>query len=242
MKKQRKKRFDIGSLYRGKKQPVSALIKRSKKIKQKFKKGEWKPWNSGKKLSKEHKQKLKESNIKTWKNISLRKKVDRIVTRWWREHPNVKKRVSEKIKKYYIENPKAFEKFLSGGKNPFKKKIKTKFGYKVRSKGEKEIADFLFDSKINAIYEKYTLFLDDWLCTPDFYLPKFNVFIEFYGGHPSSWKKKVIKNKIYKKCNLPFIAITPSELISLNKWLVSPAKKIKNKDYSWKKVVVSQNL
>ena len=39
-----------------------------------------------------------------------------------------------------------------------------------------------------------------------------NIFIEFYGGYYKAWKRKVLKNKLYKKYKIPVIVITPAEL------------------------------
>ena len=230
-------RYNIGLFWKGKKQPLAVRKKNSESLKLAYIEGRHKKVWEGKHFSKEHREKLRKSNIETWKSIELRNKVDKIITKWWKEHPNVRKERSEKLKKYYRENPKAFQKFMKGGKTSSQLKIISKLG-KVRSSGEKQIANFLYDNKIKAYYEKYTLFLEDWLCTPDFYMPKFNIFIEYYGGHPKSRKKKIIKNRIYKKHKIPFIAITPSELRDLDKHLLGDAEKLRNKNMAWKKFVV----
>lgn len=232
MKKVGKKRYDIGKLWRGKEQPLRARLKRSLAIKRKWQEGSWKPWNKGKKLSLAHRKRLRKSNILAYKNKALRKKVgravrkafldenirkkiDRSVTLYYQEHLLAKREQAEKAMNYFRKNPDAFDRFLKAGRNPLKKHLKTKQGFLVRSKGEQKIANFLFDRKISAFYESKTLFLDGFFCTPDFWLPKFKTYIEFYGGYPGSWKKKVIKNKLYKKYNLKVIGITPSELREL---------------------------
>jgi hypothetical protein len=151
------------------------------------------------------------------KKEKLRKKIDIAVTKWWKEHPHVRKKYSDRLKNYFIKNPKDFaDKFYNGKNNPFCPHIKTKLGL-VRSKGEKQIADFLVKNKIKAEYEAKTLMLDGYICVPDFYLEKYNTYIEFYGGYPGSRTKKVLKNKLYKKHNLKVIAITPGKLYNLKK-------------------------
>ena len=127
----------------------------------------------------------------------------------------MRKKQVEKAMNYFHKNPKAYEKFLEAGKNPLKKHLKTKQGSLVRSKGERKIADFLYENGIPAEYESKTFFLDGHFCTPDFYLPEHKVYIEFYGGYPGSWKKKVIKNRLYKKFKIPYITVTPSDLKEL---------------------------
>ena len=55
-----------------------------------------------------------------------------------------------------------------------------KKGEKVRSLSEKYIADYLFTKRIDYQYEKI-LVLDHFTIKPDFYLPAYNVHIEFWG-------------------------------------------------------------
>lgn len=243
-------RFDISSFWRNKKQPASIRAKNSLSLKLAYKTGKHKKVWLNKHFSRIHKARLRESNIKAWKNEKLREKlsrikkhyfdspknrnkIDRILTEWYREHPKAKQKMREMIIRYYLDNPKAFQKFLKGGKN-FKLKIKSKLGL-VRSKPERFIANTVYNCQIGASYEKYSLFLRPWICTPDFYLKKFNIFIEYYGGHPKSWKKKVIKNKLYKKYNIPVIAIQPYELRDLD----FLTRLQPNKNFGWKKFVVS---
>ncbi|MFH1307762.1 MAG: hypothetical protein ABIH72_02835 [archaeon] len=228
-------RYNIGLYWKGKKQPLEVRKKNSKSLKKAYKEGRHKKVWEGKHFSKEHKEKLRKSNIKTWQDEKLRQKVDKIMTDWWKEHPHIKKARSEQLKKYYKENPKAFKEFMEGGKNSSQLTRKTKFSWKVRSIGEQKIANFLYERKIKAEYEKITLKLDSWLCTPDFYLPSFNVFVEYYGGHPKAEKKKRKKNKLYKKYKIPVIAITPAELRNLDKHLIKDAEKNKSKNFSWRR-------
>ncbi|PIU76154.1 hypothetical protein COS75_00495 [Candidatus Pacearchaeota archaeon CG06_land_8_20_14_3_00_35_12] len=217
----KKKRFDIGKFWKGRKQPAKTRMKRSRAIKKMLKAGKFKIWNKGKHLSARHKEKLRISNLKTYESMILRQKIDRIMTAWWREHPNIRKEVSEKAKRMFISHPERFKKFMKNGKNPFSAKIRTKNGFFVRSKGEKEIANFLFENEIKAEYESKTLIFEKegQICVPDFWLPRYKIYIEFYGGYPGAWKKKVMKNKLYKKYKIPCIFITPNELRNLNYYL-----------------------
>jgi hypothetical protein len=93
-------------------------------------------------------------------NPDILKKIDKSVTIWWREHPNVKKERSETLKKLFIKNPDKFKNFLKYGKNPSRLHLKTKQGFLVRSHGEKTIADFLHDNKIQSQYEAKTLIFE----------------------------------------------------------------------------------
>lgn len=159
-------------------------------------------------------------------NPKLAKLIDKAVTEWWRNHPNIRKERSIAMKQFFLAHPYDFrKKFMNGKRNPFKAKIKTKQGFKVRSKGEKKIADFLFKHKINCKYESEVLNLDGQICVPDFYLPSYKVFIEYYGGYPGSRTKKVWKNKLYKKYSVHCVFITPGELGDLRKYIFGDLKK-----------------
>jgi hypothetical protein len=240
-------RFNIQNFWLGRKQPASVRKKNSQSLKLAYQTGKHKKVWKGKHFSKLHKQRLRLSNLRAWKSAKLRNKlsrvkkryfenpknrdkIDRILTEWYREHPKARQKMREMIIDYYLKNPKAFQKFLNGGKN-HKLHIKSKLGL-VRSKPEKIISNYLYNNKIKAEYEKYSLFLKPWICTPDWYVKGW--FIEYYGGHPKSYKKKIIKNKLYKKYNIPVIAIQPYELRDL-----SFLKRLKpNTNLSWKKFVM----
>ena len=194
-------------------------------------------WPKGRKHTKEEIKKISKFTSRYYSNPLARKKmstlkkkqyqerpeliteIDRTVTKWWREHPHIKKERSETLKKLFIEHPDKFKKFLKYGSNPILPHFKTKQKFLVRSRGEQTIANFLHDNNLVAQYESKTLIFKEegQICVPDFYLPKYKMYIEFYGGHPKSWKKKVMKNKLYKKHKIPCIFITPAELRNLGK-------------------------
>jgi hypothetical protein len=177
------------------------------------------------------------SNFKNKVSIGMKKlykehpelisKIDRKITEWWHEHPNIRKERSKYIKNLFIKHPEKFKKFLKYGHNPTALQFKTKGGYLVRSRGEQKIADFLFDNKIKFSYEKQTLIFEKegQICVPDFYLPSSKTYIEFYGGFPKAWKKKVMKNKLYKKHKIKCVFITPAELRNLEYYLENELKK-----------------
>lgn len=157
-------------------------------------------------------------NAKYKANPEIAKEIDKKVTAWWREHPNIRKERSKELREFFISHPEEFKKkFMNGKNNPFMPHIKTKQGFKVRSLGEKKIADFLFEKGIECSYESENLILDGWPCVPDFYLEDYDVYIEYYGGFPGSWKKKVLKNRLYRKHEIKCVFVTPNELKDLDK-------------------------
>jgi len=148
----------------------------------------------------------------------------------YRNHPYLKKEISEAKQLYYERHPEALKNLLAYGKKALKRHIKTKQKWKVMSLGEKRIADFFFEKKEPAMYEAVELNLPEMDPVPDFYLKRFNVFVEFYGGHPKAWKSKVKKNKLYKKYKIPVIFITPAELDNLDYYLLKDAGRMSKTD------------
>ena len=155
------------------------------------------------------------------------KEMDRIITKWWHEHPNIRKERSIAAKKLFIEHPEKFKKFIQYGNNPNRPRFRTKQKFVVKSRGEQTIANFLHDNNLVAQYEAKTLIFkkEGMICIPDFYLPSYKIYIEYYGGYPEAWKKKVMKNHLYKRYKIPCIFITPAELRELNYYLLRELKK-----------------
>ena len=179
-------------------------------------------WESAE-LKKEMSKKLKLYS----RNPKVRKERAEIARQIWKEKPYLEEKCRKGLLIYLQTNPEAMMHAATLGKNPFKPHLKTKQGYKVKSKGEGAIAEFAYKNNIQAVYEKYNLFFPETWTNPDFYIPKENILIEFYGGHPKAWKKKVIKNRLYKKYKIPVIAITPKELENLDYYLIKEIKKLK---------------
>jgi len=154
-------------------------------------------------------------------------RMDKAMTKWWYEHPNIRKERSTKIKSLMMKHPEKFKKFMKYGSNPSLPQFKTKQHFLVRSRGEQTIANFLHDNSISSQYESKTLNFEKegQICVPDFYLPSSKIYIEFYGGYPAAWKKKVMKNKLYKKYKIPCIFITPAELRDLDYYLKGELEK-----------------
>jgi len=105
----------------------------------------------------------------------------KIMKRW---HATMKK---EKPEEYYKWQYERFKKIGRGYT------IKTKKGIKVRNKLEQEIADFLYDNKINFEYEPY-LSLDGKAYFPDFIIK--NLIVEATEWkHPQKRRLSYLKRK-----------------------------------------------
>lgn len=196
---------------------------------------------------------LKKSEFNKMYWTSKRRKERSIeVKRYYKEHPEFLKGHIEKLKEmwedknyraeqraksaiFYMLHPENLEILERASKKAGRRHLKTKNGVIVRSKGELAIANFLFSNGIKFEYEKHTLYLRYIVSNPDFYLPEYNVLIEFYGGYPLAWVKKVIKGADYSALNIPVVAITPAELENLNYYLLDEAKKLSNKKFKIKK-------
>ena len=73
----------------------------------------------------------------------------------------------------------------------FEPRIMTRAGIIVRTNYEKRIANYLFINGIEFIYEK-KLIINDKTYYPDFYIPKYELFIEFFGwSHIPSYERKM---------------------------------------------------
>ena len=84
---------------------------------------------------------------------------------------------------------------------------KTKDGRRVRSLSEKIIIDYFFDNYIRVVYEKSVPYVNEKgenaTLHPDFYLPDYDLYIEFNGLNNKSYlKKKDYANKIYQEKGL----------------------------------------
>jgi len=97
-----------------------------------------------------------------------------------------------------------------------KKIYKCNDGDMVRSNGEVRIDDWLSENKIEHIYEQKLPISHLLYC--DWYLPKYNVYIEFWGSIHSidEGAKRKYKEKVYKKNGFKLINIENDDLLNLN--------------------------
>jgi hypothetical protein len=103
-------------------------------------------------------------------------------------------------------------------------------GENVKSIGEKRIADYFERNNIRYIYEKEAreraLFFSYKISNPDFYLPDYDVYVEYWGlvnaddywtrtNYERNMKRKMA---IYYQNNIKFISIYPRNLGNLD-WI-----------------------
>ena len=89
--------------------------------------------------------------------------------------------------------------------------LRTIDGHLVRSRAELLIDNWLYTSSIVHAYEKQVPVKEDLFC--DFYLPKGDVYIEYWGLDNEKYqKRKRIKKQIYSKYNLNLIELTDNHI------------------------------
>ena len=106
----------------------------------------------------------------------------------------------------------------------------TEKGETVKSIGEKRIADYFERNNIRYVYEKEargrSLFFSYKISNPDFYLPDYDVYVEYWGlvNADDHWTRtnyeRNMKRKlaIYYQNNIKFISIYPRNLSNLD-WI-----------------------
>mgnify|MGYP000194530096 CR=1 FL=1 len=89
---------------------------------------------------------------------------------------------------------------------------KTEKGDFVRSKGEVKIANFLYEQKIDYIYEKPLTLSNGKVVHPDFYLTKYDTYVEYFGklGDKEYNRNIALKKNSYKKDNIRCIELYPN--------------------------------
>ncbi len=115
--------------------------------------------------------------------------------------------ISKDLKNKYLSNIKeetTDESISNNQTNDYRKKHSANFrctdGKYVRSKAEREIANFFFDNNIRYIYEdEYYSVQRDKTYYPDFFLPDYYLIIEYFGRtDPEYLNKKNEKIEVYK--------------------------------------------
>lgn len=111
---------------------------------------------------------------------------------------------------------------------------KTKDGRSVRSLSEKIIIDYFFDNYIRVVYEKTIPYVnekgEDATLRPDFYLPDYDLYIEFNGLTNKSYlKKKNYANKIYEEKGYNVIILESQDIDDIDGTLPRILSKYKKK-------------
>ena len=92
------------------------------------------------------------------------------------------------------------------------KTIRAKDGTMVQSDGEKLIAEWLSASKIRYRYDERIKIIQGFAVRPDFYLPEFDVYIEYWGMDTIDYKiGMMMKQKLYQQEGKRLISLYPED-------------------------------
>ncbi|OGV69335.1 MAG: hypothetical protein A3K19_18775 [Lentisphaerae bacterium RIFOXYB12_FULL_65_16] len=90
----------------------------------------------------------------------------------------------------------------------------------VQSKGEKQIADWLAARGIPYRYDDKFQIIQGFAVRPDFYLPPFDVYVEYWGMDSTDYKiGMLLKQKLYQQQGRKLISLYPDDLARLDKAL-----------------------
>ena len=97
------------------------------------------------------------------------------------------------------------------------KKISTADGTLVQSDGERKIADWLSMNNIAYRYDERIRIIEGMAVRPDFYLPEFDVYIEYWGMDTADYKIGMLKKqKLYQQEGKKLISLYPKDKNNLN--------------------------
>lgn len=103
---------------------------------------------------------------------------------------------------------------------------KTMLGVRVKSRSEARIADYFTANGIRYVYEKQAqsnglVFKKKLYAKPDFYLPDYNLYVEYWGllGASKDYERNMKrKMAIYHRNGVRFISIYPKNMDNLD-WI-----------------------
>ena len=83
----------------------------------------------------------------------------------------------------------------------------------VQSQGEKRIADWLRTHNIDYRYDDKFQIIQGFAVRPDFYLPRFDVYIEYWGLDTTDYKiGMLLKQKLYQQEGKRLVSVYPRDL------------------------------
>ena len=113
-------------------------------------------------------------------------------------------------------------------KGELQKKIRTKDGTWVQSAGERRIAEILAAENIRYRYDERFRILDGYAIRPDFYLPEFDVYIEYWGMDTTDYKIGMLKKqKLYQQQGKKLVSLYPDDKPRMHEVLQGKLEKLK---------------
>jgi len=106
------------------------------------------------------------------------------------------------------------------------KKIRAKDGTWVQSDGERMIAEILAEN-IRYRYDERFRILNGYAIRPDFYLPEFDLYVEYWGMNTADYKIGMIKKQqLYQQQGKKLISLHPEDKPNMRKLLLEKMKKL----------------
>ena len=97
------------------------------------------------------------------------------------------------------------------------KKIRANDGNFVQSIGEQKISDWLTNHKILYRYDQRYRIIGNFAVRPDFYLPEFDVYIEYWGMDTPDYKIGMLKKlKLYQQEGKKLLSLYPKDKNNLD--------------------------
>jgi hypothetical protein len=102
------------------------------------------------------------------------------------------------------------------------KNIRAKDGTWVQSDGERLICEVLAAEQIRYRYDERFRILDGYAIRPDFYLPEFDVYIEYWGMNTADYKIGMLKKQqLYQQQGKRLISLYPADKNQLRHMLLA---------------------
>ncbi|MCU0858910.1 MAG: hypothetical protein MUC65_10970, partial [Pontiellaceae bacterium] len=103
-----------------------------------------------------------------------------------------------------------------------------KDGTWVQSDGERMIAEILAAEGIRYRYDERFRILDGCAIRPDFYLPEFDVYIEYWGMDTADYKIGMLKKQqLYQQQGKKLVSLTPDDKPRMREVLLKKLEKLK---------------
>jgi hypothetical protein len=98
----------------------------------------------------------------------------------------------------------------------------------VQSDGERLICEALDSANIKYRYDERFRILDGYAIRPDFYLPEFDVYIEYWGMNTADYKIGMLKKQqLYQQQGKRLISLYPADKPHLKSALINKLEKLK---------------
>lgn len=108
------------------------------------------------------------------------------------------------------------------------KNIRAKDGTWVQSEGERLICEVLNHAQIRYRYDERFRILDGYAIRPDFYLPEFDVYIEYWGMDTADYKIGMLKKQqLYQQQSKKLISLFPEDRPQMREKLLGKLEKFR---------------